>query len=402
MDAIIRYRWVILWLIVFCQLGQAILYQIIPPILGTLVAGFSLSYAQAGGLMSLYSLPRFFVALPSGLLVDRYGSRKMGVFSLLTLTLGAAMVAGGGNYWVLGLGRFLSGIGATFVIVVGLHGVTTWFRGLEAGFSMGIYHTAMPLGTILSLNFAGVSATYFGWRAPLLAAFVLSLGGFVLFTALYRERTFSENPNPERTPFFKALKSTGWRIWLVGLMWTLLNAAVIPYFTYAPDYFVSLGRDVTQAGLLASYPMWASLILAPVVGILIDRMGKERSLIFWGFIVSAVLFYLIPRFPQHAAFFAITIGVCTAIQPTPIFTLPAEFLPASARGLGFGVIAASGAVGMALGPYVAGILRDWTGDYLWSFNAMAVLSALGVVPVLLIGKRPEGGSGQSGAVKGLP
>ena len=76
MDTIIRYRWVILSLIVFCQLAQAILYQVIPPILGTLVTGLGIGYAQAGGLMSLYSLPRFFVALPSGVLVDRYGTRK--------------------------------------------------------------------------------------------------------------------------------------------------------------------------------------------------------------------------------------------------------------------------------------------------------------------------------------
>ena len=40
---------------------------------------------------------------------------------------------------------------------------------------------------------------------------------------------------------------------------------------------------------------------------------------------------------------------------------------------------------MALGPYIAGSLRDWTGDYVWSFNAMAILAALGVVPTLLVG-----------------
>ena len=118
-------------------------------------------------------------------------------------------------------------------------------------------------------------------------------------------------------------------------MWALLNASIIPYFTYAPDYFMSLGKDVTQAGLLASYPMWASLVLAPVVGILIDRVGKRRLLIFAGFIVSAVFYYFMPRFPQYAAVFAISIGICAAIQPTPIFTLPAELLPASAKGVGF-------------------------------------------------------------------
>jgi len=61
MGVIMKYRWVILGLVVYCQLAQAITYQGIPPILGLLVTGLGISYAQAGGLMSLYSLPRIFM-----------------------------------------------------------------------------------------------------------------------------------------------------------------------------------------------------------------------------------------------------------------------------------------------------------------------------------------------------
>ena len=384
MNANLRYRWTILGLIFFCQLAQAISYQGIPPILGILVQSLHISYTQAGGLMSLYSLPRILMALPSGILVDRYGTKRVGRFSLLFLTIGTAMVAFGDSYGVLGAGRFLSGIGTTFLIVVALHGVTSWFLDREMGMSMGIFHTAMPLGTILSLNFVGVSASHFGWRAPIFTIFVMSFAAFALFLKLYRERDIEKNVSPEPLNLLKSLKRAGWRIWLVGSMWGFLNAAVIPYFTYAPDYFVSQGRGLGQAGLLASYPMWASIVLAPMVGIFIDRVGKKRLLIFIGFIASAILFYFIPRFPQHAAIFAISLGVFAAIQPTPIFSLPAEFLHPSVRGLGFGIIATSGAIGMAFGPYIAGSLRDFTGDYLWSFNAMAILSALGVLPILLL------------------
>ncbi|MFC1869595.1 MFS transporter, partial [Thermodesulfobacteriota bacterium] len=102
MNIIFHYRWVILGLVVYCQLAQAITYQGIPPILGILVASLGISYAQAGGLMSLYSLPRIFLALPGGFLVDRYGTRKVGGISLLTLSLGMAIFAAGNSYLVLG------------------------------------------------------------------------------------------------------------------------------------------------------------------------------------------------------------------------------------------------------------------------------------------------------------
>ena len=204
-----------------------------------------------------------------------------------------------------------------------------------------------------------------------------------------------QNIQSEPLNLFRIAKTVGWRIWLVGLMWTLLNASVMPYFTYAPDYFISQGRSVSQAGLLSSYPMWASIIIAPMVGLLIDRVGKKRLLIFIGFAANAILFYLIPRFSQQATVFAMTIGIFTAILPTPIFSLPAKLLPDSARGVGFGILTTSGAVGIALGPYITGMLRDFTGDYLWCFNTMAVFSALGMLPVLLLKIPSERKSGTS-------
>lgn len=389
MNGIIHYRWVILGLIVFSQLIQAIIYQGIPPILVILVNSLSISYAQAGGLMSLYSLPRIFVSLPSGVVVDRYGTRKVGSLSLLMLSLGTAMVAAGNSYFMLGMGRFLAGIGTTFLVVVVLHGITSWFWDREMGLSMGIFNTAMPLGTIISLNFVGVFASYFGWRAPISGIFILSVLAFVLFMMLYRERDDEMNATPESLTLLEILKKAGWGIWLVGAVWALINAAMIPYFTYAPDYFVSQGKDLSKAGLLASYPMWAGIFLSPVVGIVIDRIGRKRLLILIGFIVNAILFYFMPRFSQYAALFAISIGIFTAIQATPVFSLSAEILPESVRGAGFGILTSSGAIGMALGPYIAGSLRDFTGDYLWSFNSMAILSFLGVLPIFLLNRRSD-------------
>ena len=67
------------------------------------------------------------------------------------------------------------------------HAVTEWFRHREMGLSMGIYHTAMPLGTILSLNFVGIAAFRFGWRAPIWSIFVLCALSYLLFLFLYRE-----------------------------------------------------------------------------------------------------------------------------------------------------------------------------------------------------------------------
>ena len=378
------YRWTILGVMTFCVLAFAIVFQSIPPILGILIDTLHISHTQAGALMGLFSLPAIFLALPGGVLVDRYGARTVGSAALLTMVLGTAIEALGSIYWVLGLGRLVAGAGAAVLLVVTPKVITSWFREQEMGLSMGVFNTAMPLGTILSLNFMGVMAVRFGWQAPIWTSFIVCVVALSLFLVSYRKRSAIEQLTAKPSGLLTVLKEAGWRIWWIGIAWALFNAALISYFTYSPDYFVAQGKNIAQAGLLASYPMWGSIILAPVVGILIDRIGKKWLFVSVGCGGIAILLYLMPGFTAHAAIFAISIGVFTAILTPAIFALPAELLPERMTGFGFGVIGTSFGIGVSLGPLVVGSLRDATGNYLWSFVAMATFAALGVIPMLLL------------------
>ena len=110
----------------------------------------------------------------------------------------------------------------------------------------------------------------------------------------------------------------------------------------------------------------------------------------------AILLYLIPVFPAHAGILAISMGVFMALLTPAIFSFPAELLPESVIGLGFGIINTALGVGIAVGPYVVGGLRDATGNYLWSFAAMAIFIALGIIPTLLLKSqisKTKGGNG---------
>ena len=381
------YRWTMLGVMTCCSLAFAITFQSIPPILGILIDTFHISHTQAGALMSLFSLPAIFLALPGGILVDRYGARTVGSAGLLTMALGTAIVAIGGNYWVLGLGRLVAGIGSAVTLMVGPKVITSWFREQELGLSMGVFNMAMPLGTILSLNFMGVIAFRFGWQAPIGISFATCVVALFLFLVLYRKRNDAGQVIAEPPRVLTALKESGWAIWWVGTVWALFGAAMISYFTYAPDYFVSQGEDIAKAGLLASYPMWGSIILAPIVGILIDRIGRKWLFVSVGCAGIAILLYLIPWFTGHAVVLAIIFGVFVAIPPAAVFSLAGELLPERVTGLGFGIMSACHNGGILLGPLIAGSLRDATGNYFWSFMAMATFSALGMILMLLLKSR---------------
>ena len=385
------YRWNILGLATFCILTFGIIFQSIPPLIGILVEALNVSYAKAGALMGLFTLASIFLSLPGGMLTDRYGAKNVGLVALVSMALGTAIVALGESYWIVALGRLVAGIGAAVLLVVAPKIITAWFFDREIGLSMGIFNIAMPLGTILALNFMGTVAYLFSWQTSIWISFAVGIAALCLFLAVYRSRETEGEAIPEPASLLTMAKQAGGGVWLVGISWGLFNAGIISFFTYAPDYFVSQGADISRAGLLASYPMWGSIVLAPLVGMLIDRLGNKWLFVSIGSGGIAILLFLIPYFAHQAAIFSLSIGVFIALLTPAIFSLPAELLPERIMGFAFGILGTALGIGISVGPYIVGSLRDATGDYLWSFAAMAVFSGLGIVPMVILrmrGKRP--------------
>ena len=158
------YRWYILGMTWFSTFTFAIIYQSIPPILGMLIDALQISYAQAGSLMSLFTLPAIFLAIPGGLMADRYGSKVVGGVALTAMVLGTAIATQSSSYWVLGLGRLVAGTGSMVILMLVPKIITSWFRDQELGLSMGVQMTAMPMGTIIALRKENLTFTFFNSR----------------------------------------------------------------------------------------------------------------------------------------------------------------------------------------------------------------------------------------------
>jgi len=389
MNANNGYRWSILGLATFCILTFGIIFQSIPPLIGILVDVLNVSYARAGALMGLFTFASIFLSLPGGMLADRYGARNVGLVALVSMALGTAIVALGGGYWVIALGRLVAGVGAAVLVVVAPKIITAWFFDREIGLSMGIFNIAMPLGTILALNFMGVIAYRFSWQASIWISFAVSVVAICLFLVFYRSRKTDGVKTMGPVGLLTMAKQAGGDVWLVGISWGLFNAGIISFFTYAPDYFVSRGADIARAGLLASYPMWGSIVLAPIVGMLVDRVGRKWLFVSIGSGGIAVLLYLIPHFTNQAAMLSLSMGVFIALLTPAIFSLPAELLPERVMGFAFGILGTTLGIGISVGPYIVGNLRDTTGDYLWSFAVMAIFAGLGIIPMLILRARSK-------------
>lgn len=381
-----KYRWNMLVLTVFSFVVYGVVYQNIPPILGRLIEYFSISYTQAGTLMTLFTLPGILLSIPGGVLIDKYGSKKLGIISLSLMLLGSLIVAISGSYWIILLGRLITGFGGAVLVVVLPQIITVWFYDREIGFAMGMFNIAMPLGTVLAFKYIGTMAQSISLRSTLWLSFGLIAFTMMLFLFAYRDRKGVEKEDKINTDFLTVFKGIGLGIWLISFTWGFFQAGIISYLTYASDYFISKGFTISEAGSLAGYPMLGALFISPAVGFFLDRIGQKKLFIAAGCFGCSVSVFLIPIYDNYTVFLSVCLGFSVALVAPAIFAYPVEFLAKDKLGIGFGILATIAEIGMALGPLVNGFLRELTGDYSLTFIAMMFFFILGGLVILFLNK----------------
>lgn len=219
-----RYRWVILILAYLCMLGFAFALQSLPPILTLVIGELRLTHAEAGLLMSFFALPTIFLAILTGFLSDRWGPFKTGVISLILVIVGTLILAVSGAFLSAGLGRIIAGLGAVTISIVAAQILSQWFRGHEVGTAMGIFNTAMPVGTIICFTTFGRLGESLGWRVPIFISVIIGVVGLLSFLLLYKPASsppqkITHGKEEKVTGLFSSLLKVGISIWLVGFCW---------------------------------------------------------------------------------------------------------------------------------------------------------------------------------------
>jgi len=312
----------------------AVVFQSVPSLLSWIIAELQISHAQAGLLMSLFALPGTFIAIPAGALSERFGVKKIAIVSLFLMIVGTIVVGLSESFLTACVGRAVSGVGAITLSIVSSQLLSRWFLGGELGVSMGIFNTAMPLGTIISFNVLSVIGKSFGWRFPIFLTTLISVFVLLMFLLLFREP--SQQVHLAKSGAAVGIRGLGSFMWLVGLAWLWFNAAFISFLTFASDFFVGKGYEREFAGFMSSIVMMGALLISPLVGYALHRFGKEELFVGVGGVALAILFVFVPVTSFDIPML-IMIAVTVAFTPPSIFSLPSEVLASENLGLGFGI-----------------------------------------------------------------
>ncbi|HWI12797.1 MAG TPA: MFS transporter [Burkholderiales bacterium] len=345
-----------------------------------LAAEFGLTAAALGNLSAFYFYSYVAVQVPTGMLVDRYGPRRILTTGAVLAAVGGMLFAGAHTLALVEFGRLLVGasVGVAFVAMMKLS--THWFHASRFATIAGV---ALGTGLVGAIS-AGAPlrwlADAYGWRAVLSA---LAAATGVLAVAIWtvvrddpEERGYASFlPRSAHAETRHSMAQGLARALSVPNVWLIFfvnGALTVPLLTFAglwgvPFLTTHYGHSTAVAAAYCSLMLMAWGIGGPVIGALSDRYRKRKPLYIAGTAVTAAgcaVIFTVPGLPTPLliALLAITGFASGAIMIG--FAYAKESVPAPLAGTTGGISNMGNMLGgMVMQPAVGWVLdRMWRGD----------------------------------------
>ena len=374
-------RWLLLFSAVVSFFAVATTFFAVPPLVPELTAHFGLNNFHIGLLAGSIAIPAIFLSIPLGAAIDRWPPRATGNAGLLFMVIGASLFAAAPSYAFLLIGRLLFGFGGLVMNLLLARLLTEAFSGRQLALAMGIFMAVYPAGMISLFSCHSLMLGAFGWRGELAVLAALTLFAIPLHNLAVPKRG-RDQPPPETSTTSHA-STVGRPLIMLSVAWMLFFAAFSSVPTFAPQW-VGGGQ---QGLMTVTLIMWMAMILSPVFGAVIDRIGRPAVWVFGGLVLLALTLGLMAIGAVSATAAMILVGLCAAAVPTATYAMPARIVPAARVGFAFGFITAFSNLGTVVGPPIAGAILDASGDWFLMWIVLAALAGLGAMAAALI--RPK-------------
>jgi MFS family permease len=348
---------------------------------------------MVGYVVSAWFLTRVFIELPSGVISDRIGRRRLLIFGIALSSVGSLLCAIANSIYLLIVGRGLWGFGAALFFLNNTAILIDLFKSKRRGRALGTFQGIQFVGSLIGAPIGAFFASLIGYSSVFYITFgILCLSLILAFTSKELKEVGASSSSSNSQPSIrKALASLLDRNILVICVICFSRMFIITgaMSTVFPLYlFETLGFNVSVIGVITAARTGGFIVATIASGYLSDRFGR-KIVILAGLLIEIPCLYI---YTVTQSFGLITVvgildGVGAGLVSATLIVLLSEIVKPEFRGVSIGLYRTFLDIGGIAGPIVFIIIATQFGIYL-SFYIGAVILALMVCLTVLI-KRKE-------------
>jgi ACS family D-galactonate transporter-like MFS transporter len=410
-----RYRWRIA-----CLLGVGVLVNYFDRVNlsvshAALYTTFGISNVTFGYLSGAYNWTYAACQLPVGVVLDRFGVRRVGRISTLlwsVASFGAAVTSSISGFFAA---RLLLGVGEAPSFPGNAKAIGLWFPAQERSFATALFDAAAKLASAIGVPLMGVVLLRFGWRWSFAATGVISLLYFGLFSKIYHdpdddpglsevERKYIDEASevsdenhgePEKASLGYLLRQR--KVLGMAIGFGSYNYVFYLLLTWLPSYLsAALHIDLLHSFLYTSVPWLFATFTDLSAGLITDALiqrGWDASRVRKTVLVCGTTFGLGIVGAAHAhtalralVWISVSIGGLAAASPIG-WSIPSMIAPRGSVGTVGGIINLSNQLSGIAAPIITGYVVAETKSYAWAFGISAIYLLIGISSyIFLLGK----------------
>lgn len=336
--------------------------------------------------------------IPTGLLVDRYGPRRVLAVAAALMGLGQLLFAFATSYPLGLLARGVLGVGDAMTFVSVLRLVAAHFPARRYAALASLTAALGALGNLTSTVPLAMLLDSAGWTTTFAVAGAVTALYSVVLILRVRDNPIGMVPEPvDRTESLRtvlaqvsyAWRTPGTRLGFWVHFSTMFAPAMLGLLWGFPYLVRAQGMSEPAAGLMLSLLVVGAVVGGPTIGAVISRHPEWRTPMVVGYLVAALGVWAVllgwpggrvPAGVLVAGFALLSLG---GPASTIGFALARDYNPLRRVGTATGVVNVGGFVAITVSALAVGLLLDVAGS-LAPADAYRI-ALLSVVVVLLLG-----------------
>jgi sugar phosphate permease len=376
---------------------------------------FGISAVMFGYLSSAYNWTYALLQLPCGLLLDRFGVRRVGIVSTIIWSVASFAAALSGGIGALFASRLLLGIGEAPTFPAYAKATGYWFPKDERSLATAMFDAAAKFSSAIGVPVLGLVLLHFGWRWNFAATGLISVLFFALFYTFYRnpsedkllssaEREYIARGGAQPEDRAHAAKGAPLayllqqrRVWGLALGFASYNYSFYLLLTWLPSYLSTVHHvDLLHSALYTSVPWLIATAMDLVIGgwlvdALIQRgwnpVRVRQVVLIGGTALGLGVLGAANANSAVSALFWISVALGGLSAASPVgWSIPSLIAPKESVGTVGGILNFCNQLSGIAAPIVTGYVVQATHSFFWAFAAAGIFLLIGIAGyVFLLG-----------------